>query len=256
MASEPAFTRIANALAREIRDGVYRPGARLPTEAELCREYGVSRATVRQAVSALRFAGLVEPRQGSGTVVLADGSPAAPVADGGIGQFLDALQARLAIEPTVLALTAMAVTRRDLAELQELLAGMELVAGSPELAGRGDLGLHRAIIGLCPNGVIRTMAEHALDAYISSSAWYRQRLRAWNDADVTSAWVQHHARLIDALRDKDPALARRVAETHLLSALQKIATDTSLSHTTRRHINDMCSGNARGPGKQVEATKA
>jgi GntR family transcriptional regulator len=60
---------IVRALKAEIRDGGYPPGARLPTEAELCRRFGVSRATVRSAVKELDVLGLVHTQHGVGTFV-------------------------------------------------------------------------------------------------------------------------------------------------------------------------------------------
>src|SRR4030095_6914518 len=53
----------------EIRQGKLRPGDRLPTEAEVVRRYGVSRTVVREALSQLQAAGLVETRHGVGTFV-------------------------------------------------------------------------------------------------------------------------------------------------------------------------------------------
>lgn len=64
---------LADELRTRIRDAEWRPGERLPTEAELGEEYGVSRSTVRQALTALQGQGLVASRHGKGTY-LASGS--------------------------------------------------------------------------------------------------------------------------------------------------------------------------------------
>lgn len=67
----PLYLRVARALRHEIVDGAYSTGARLPTEDELCRRFGVSRYTVREALRRLREDNVVASRQGAGTVVVA-----------------------------------------------------------------------------------------------------------------------------------------------------------------------------------------
>lgn len=56
-------------LVREISEGVYRPGDRLPSEAQLCERFGASRITVAKAIQSLQRDGLVTRRPGSGTYV-------------------------------------------------------------------------------------------------------------------------------------------------------------------------------------------
>lgn len=56
-------------LTRELTDGVYRPGDRMPSEAALCERFGASRITVAKAIHALQRDGLVTRRAGSGTYV-------------------------------------------------------------------------------------------------------------------------------------------------------------------------------------------
>lgn len=60
--------------------GIWGPGSALPTEEQLCRQFGVSRITVRRALADLKAQGLVERRHGLGTFVLGDVSPPAPQA--------------------------------------------------------------------------------------------------------------------------------------------------------------------------------
>jgi GntR family transcriptional regulator len=67
----PLYRRIEADLRDRIRSGALRPGGQVPTEPELMAEYGVSRATVRQALAGLLAEGALEIRRGLGTYVAA-----------------------------------------------------------------------------------------------------------------------------------------------------------------------------------------
>jgi GntR family transcriptional regulator len=67
----PLYRRIEADLRDRIRSGVLRPGGQVAPEPELMAEYGVSRATVRQALAGLVAEGLLEIRRGLGTYVTA-----------------------------------------------------------------------------------------------------------------------------------------------------------------------------------------
>jgi len=63
------YVQIAETLARQIAEGDYPPGERLPSEQELAQRFGVSRMTVRKAIAELLRQGLVIAQQGKGTFV-------------------------------------------------------------------------------------------------------------------------------------------------------------------------------------------
>jgi DNA-binding GntR family transcriptional regulator len=65
----PLYRRVAGTLRRDILGGAPPAGERLPAECELCRRFGVSRHTIRQALRQLRDEGLIVSRQGAGTIV-------------------------------------------------------------------------------------------------------------------------------------------------------------------------------------------
>ena len=65
----PLHRRVLAELAARIADGRLPRGAQLPTERELCHEFGVSRVTLRKALAALAAAGAIEAFQGRGTFV-------------------------------------------------------------------------------------------------------------------------------------------------------------------------------------------
>jgi GntR family transcriptional regulator len=71
----PLYRQVVQALQQEIVNGVFPVDSQLPTEDELRQRFKVSRHTIREALRALRDAGLVESRQGFGTTVLRPGAP-------------------------------------------------------------------------------------------------------------------------------------------------------------------------------------
>lgn len=71
MPRSPIWQAIEGTLRSELSAGHYRPGDKLPTEAEFAARFGVNRHTVRQALAALAEGGLVHSRRGAGVFVTA-----------------------------------------------------------------------------------------------------------------------------------------------------------------------------------------
>ncbi len=76
-AGSPKYRQIVNRIMSEMREGTYEVGDTLPTERRLMDAFGVSRHTVRQATQALKQMGVVEARQGKGSVVVSKLGPTA-----------------------------------------------------------------------------------------------------------------------------------------------------------------------------------
>ena len=66
---EPAYAQLVSILLGQIAAGIFRPGDRLPSEAQLCERYGISPMTVRRAINILADQGVVVAEQGRGTFV-------------------------------------------------------------------------------------------------------------------------------------------------------------------------------------------
>ena len=62
--------QVAEILEQEIQKGNWRPGEKLPSEAALSQKFGVSRAVVREALSRLKYEGLLDSQQGKGIIVV------------------------------------------------------------------------------------------------------------------------------------------------------------------------------------------
>ena len=76
--SRHAFENCVERLATAIRLGIYPPGRVLPPERDLAETMGVSRATLREAIAALRSAGMVTTTRGRGGGTVVDYEPVVP----------------------------------------------------------------------------------------------------------------------------------------------------------------------------------
>ncbi|MFG3252477.1 GntR family transcriptional regulator [Streptomyces sp. NPDC048172] len=72
----PRYMQLARRVADEIKAGKYAPGDLLPSEAEMSKRYGVGKHTVRAAIAELRGMGLIDVRQGKGSIVRGEPGPA------------------------------------------------------------------------------------------------------------------------------------------------------------------------------------
>lgn len=69
------YRQVAQELIEGITSGAYPVDSFLPTEKILCEHYGISRYTAREALDLVEAAGLIERRQGSGSVVVSNTPP-------------------------------------------------------------------------------------------------------------------------------------------------------------------------------------
>src|SRR6185312_5623457 len=101
--------RLVGELSHELMTGALRPGDKLPTEAQVVRRHGVSRSVVREALSRLQAAGLVETRHGVGTFVTARRESGLAADAAGIAAVIDVmalLELRIGVESEAAAIAA------------------------------------------------------------------------------------------------------------------------------------------------------
>ncbi|MGY2874945.1 GntR family transcriptional regulator, transcriptional repressor for pyruvate dehydrogenase complex [Marmoricola sp. URHA0025 HA25] len=160
--SHHAFEACVEQLATAIRLGVYPYGSSLPAERELAEQLGVSRATLREAIAALRSAGMVETTRGRGGGTMVRRRPARrktaarAAIRGRHDDLLDSLRFRGVVEPGAAALAA----EGDLDQATRIMLEESLAAVSEAGAGpdhrQCDSRLHLAIAAA--SGSRRTMA--------------------------------------------------------------------------------------------------
>lgn len=214
-----AFESTVEHLATAIRLGVFAEGERLPPERELAERLRVGRATLREAIGALRQAGLVTTTRGraGGTVVVYRGAQASTDGGGQVGrtrplptaeEVADVLVFRRVVEPAAAALAAAASLP---AERRAWLSGALTAAGARQDDGArrvADARLHLAIATLSGSPLL-------LDAVTQVQARVTELLAA---IPVLKANIEHsddqHAAIVDAVLRGEADTARRVMEEH------------------------------------------
>ena len=213
-------------IAGEIRSGRLAPGARLPTEQELMAAMGVSRTVVREAVAALRAEGLVTTRQGSGAFVAADASrvPFRIDPDGlsSIGDVLEVMELRLAIEVEAAALAAERITPERLCPHRAgRLRAIEAAIHRGEGAVNEDFAFHRAIAEASGNPrfaeLLEFLGRHVIPRQsVRVSVSTPRRAAAIPDAHPEGARAASTRRSATATAE-----ARKAMRTHLTRSLQR-----------------------------------
>ncbi|MEJ7928410.1 FadR/GntR family transcriptional regulator [Ramlibacter sp. AN1015] len=131
---------LVEVLGDRIRDGRIPAGAKLPREADLMAEFDVSRTVVREAMSRLQAAGMVETRHGVGTFAVGLGDSAsfriAPQQAGTLRDVIAVLELRIAVETEGAGLAAL---RRSDEHLQAMAAALGAFEAAVQ-AGRDAVG--------------------------------------------------------------------------------------------------------------------
>jgi GntR family transcriptional repressor for pyruvate dehydrogenase complex len=213
-------------ITESIRDGTLDPGDKLPTEAEIMRILGVSRTVVREAISHMQAAGLVETRHGIGTFVLAP----PPAHTLGIDpntvitmrDVLAILELRISLETEAAGLAA---SRRSEAQLQQLRAALDAFQASARAGGEtvpSDVQFHLLIAQASGNRYFHDILSHLGTNIIPRSRLNSAKL-AQDDPVVYMQRVNNeHEDIFNAIARQDPESARAAIRTHLSNSRERL----------------------------------
>lgn len=213
--SEMAFEQIKELIST----GEWKPGDKIPPEIELAKMMGVSRVSIRAAMQKLVGLGIIERRQGKGTIVCnlagehqINGLVSMLVLDPPDLQAMN--EFRMIIECGAAELAAKRCNDDTIVKLQKNLEMMKEKSRLGEDTAEIDVDFHMLIAQATDNPMVQRTYEVMRDSFLSCMTEYKKII------DIRMG-VYFHTILIDALKCHDAAAAKRIMREHL----QKNQTD-------------------------------
>jgi GntR family transcriptional repressor for pyruvate dehydrogenase complex len=213
---------IAKQIIRLISTGELQPGQRLPSERELCEQFGASRSSLREALRCLSIVGVLNARVGDGTSVAVDGET-----------FLrriiewrliterhdveNLMEVRIGLEGVSAANAALRATGDDLRKFQHLLARMKLVSKDPRKFAVLDVEFHVALAKASGNALVFDLVSMVRNHLV------RVLPKVLKLPNAVPLSTKEHMAILDAIESHDADAARAAMKTHLEAVVQRYA---------------------------------
>jgi GntR family transcriptional repressor for pyruvate dehydrogenase complex len=217
------YEEVARQLERIILKKLH-PGDKLPSERELAESLGVSRSSIRDAIRSLELMGLVEPRQGAGTVVReisADTlmNPLTNVLRHKMELVGELLDFRKMLEPPLAARAATHASDEELEEMEEILRRQETKLHGGELAIEEDSEFHYSIAMASGNSVVLKVLDVLMDLLRDT----RERSLQLEGRPQKS--LAGHRRVLAAIKKRDAEAAKAAMRRHIEDVEEIVLTE-------------------------------
>ena len=190
------------------------PGDKLPSERELAEMLAVSRSSIRDAIRSLELLGMVEPRQGAGTVVReisADSvvNPLATLLTRQRQSVTELLDFRKMLEPPLAARAATHASAEEVAEMEEILRRQEEKLRGGEVPVEEDTEFHYSIAMAAENSVVLKVLDVLMDLLRET------RERSLQVEGRPQKSLAGHRRILSAIKRRDAAAAEAAMRRHI-----------------------------------------
>jgi DNA-binding FadR family transcriptional regulator len=212
-------------LTEHIHKGELNPGDKLPTETEIMAEQGVSRSVVREAISRMQAAGLVETRHGIGTFVLPPPPPAMGIDPATVTTVRDVialLELRIGLETEAAGLAASRRSEAQLAEVRAALGALQQAARRGDDTVELDQRFHLAIAQASGNEYFRAILQHLGANIIPRARINSARLTHADPVAYMEQVGREHEQIVDAIARGDAESARAAMRLHIGNSRERL----------------------------------
>ncbi len=224
--SRTLSTELASRLTEQIRDAKLPAGTRMPTESDLVVQFQVSRTVVREAISSLQAAGLVETRHGVGTFVRPQNSTypfsIQPDQLNTLQDAIDLIELRIALESETAALASARRVDENVERMERALEDFDRAVTHGDDAAEADFTFHSEL-------AIAAHNPHFLRVFRSLGTAAIPRSRLQPVVALTSERVaflrrvnDEHRAILAAVRAQDRDGARAAMRLHLTNSRERL----------------------------------
>ncbi|MDR3565342.1 MAG: FadR/GntR family transcriptional regulator [Negativicutes bacterium] len=216
--TKKVYEEIIEQIKKLIVDGKLQPGDKLLSERELSDKLNVSRASVREAFSALEMMGIIAIRPGEGSFVRQvsfEGmlEPLSFLIQVEIDDIMQLLEVRKILEVETAALAATRVTPANLEAIQRAIQNMMNEVRRGEIGDNADSDFHFAVAAAANNPILIKMMGTISDLMAHTFRSSRQKL--FMVENMPMVLYNSHVGIYEAIAGKNPNLARRRMREHL-----------------------------------------
>jgi len=219
--------KVVATLFEDIERGVLRPGDKIPTEVALMKQLSVSRSVVREAVSRLQAANVVETRHGVGTFIRApEDREAVRLPDADLSSLLDimaVIEFRIDLEG---AAAALAATRRTDAHLKQIAAALkrfeeQLASGNTDVL-QHDVEFHLQIARASGNRYFYDVLSQMGRGVSPRTRLGKAELAELDQIERLRNVLGEHKAIYQAIVRQDPDDARAAMRMHLSNSRERL----------------------------------
>ena len=198
-----------------ITSGRVRPGEKLPREADLAAELGLSRNSLREAVKALSLINVLDVRQGDGTYATSLAPSLLLEVLSFIVDFhrddsvMEFLEVRRILEPAATALAAIRMPDDDRSELGTALDAASMGSSIEDFVA-ADVEFHRRIAVGAGNSVLASLVDNMSAPTTRARVW-----RGMTERRALERTLAEHRAIYGAIMERDGELARSWATVHI-----------------------------------------
>lgn len=212
------YEQIVEQIKELIRQGDLKPGDKLMSERELSDKLGVSRTSVREALSALSFLGVLESRHGEGTFISEVSEqlliePLALFMAMDREASLELLEVRKMMESFAAELAAIRADNEEIDKMRQALELMEQDFKQGILGEENDAAFHYNIAEATGNKMLVKVMNLISDLLVQNMRTSRQYL--FNKKGNAEKLYLQHLNIYNAIREKDPEKAKQAMYNHL-----------------------------------------
>jgi len=217
--TKKVYMHIVEQIQDLIKEGKLKPGDKLPSEHILAGEFGASRPSVREALTALEILGVTESRGGKGNFIIRD-NLRSPLYEQRLRELeeeespFELLEARKAVETEIAGLAAEKATLEDIKEIEGALDRMENALNDTPRAMEFDRQFHVAIAKAAHNSILFQMMNYLGDG-LKKSLWVNIKGKSWALPGHPQKYLEEHTKLLEAIKEGDKKAARRTMYSHL-----------------------------------------
>ena len=213
-------------LSERIRSGALQPGDKLPTESEIMAQLGVSRTVVRESISRLQAARLVQTRHGIGTFVLEAGDQDRFQIDSAgdltVRDVMAILELRISLETECAGLAAQRAKPEDIARIRAALDTLATKRGNASDSVEADLGFHVAVARATGNRYFVDILVQLGTALIPRERVDSASIAREDPSAYLSLVNREHESIFDAIARRDAESARAAMRMHLSNSRERL----------------------------------